>query len=94
MNMKKFGLILSFILIWVLLFAWAYNFKETKKEEAKINISQNENFSSDNFVYITENGEKYHKKSCKRLSENSKEIALETALYQGFEPCSTCFEKN
>jgi hypothetical protein len=41
-------------------------------------------------VYITETGEKYHKGSCRFLSKSKIEISLESAIKQGYEPCSVC----
>jgi len=41
-------------------------------------------------VYITETGSKYHKSGCRYLKKSKIAISLESALSQGYTPCSVC----
>lgn len=41
-------------------------------------------------VYITNTGKKYHKESCRHLSQSKIEIDLKDAQSQGYGPCGTC----
>lgn len=42
-------------------------------------------------VYITDTGTKYHKNGCGHLEDSKREIDLEAAIAQGYEPCGTCY---
>jgi hypothetical protein len=44
-------------------------------------------------VYITETGEKYHKKNCRYLNSSKIEINLSKALYDKYERCKVCKPK-
>lgn len=41
-------------------------------------------------VYITKTGSKYHRGSCSYLKKSKIEISLDSAIAQGYEPCSRC----
>jgi len=41
-------------------------------------------------VYVTRTGEKYHRSSCRYLSQSKIAIALSTAKARGYTPCSVC----
>ena len=41
-------------------------------------------------VYITNTGSKYHRSSCRHLSESKIETTLSNALASGYGPCGTC----
>ena len=46
--------------------------------------------SSTEVVYITNTGEKYHKGSCRYLSNSKIEIDLDEAIDKGYEACKVC----
>jgi hypothetical protein len=46
--------------------------------------------SSDEIVYITESGTKYHKKGCKYLSKSQIPISKKEAIAKGYTACSVC----
>ena len=46
--------------------------------------------ASDQSVYITKTGEKYHKSGCHFLKNSKKEITLNKAFQLGFSACSVC----
>lgn len=41
-------------------------------------------------VYITEHGEKYHKTTCRYLTDSKIAIDIYDAIAEGYEPCSVC----
>lgn len=41
-------------------------------------------------VYITESGQKYHKKNCRYVRNKEIEINLSRALYDKYDPCKVC----
>lgn len=41
-------------------------------------------------VYITEHGEKYHKATCRYLTDSKIAIDIYDAIAEGYEPCSVC----
>ena len=41
-------------------------------------------------VYVTNSGSKYHRASCAHLSKSKIEKALSEAKAAGYEPCKTC----
>jgi len=41
-------------------------------------------------VYITKDGEKYHKGTCSSLKKSKIPITLEDAKKRGYEPCKIC----
>ena len=43
------------------------------------------------FVYVTENGEKYHQKGCPYLRGDYSYMSLDKAIQRGYEPCSRCW---
>ncbi len=79
--------------------------KTTKLEERISQIAAEENLkntntktdttttveNSDEYVWITKSGEKYHKENCSSLKKNSKKITLTQAQQSGKEPCKMCF---
>lgn len=65
------------------------NFFEPKA--TKNNATPTKNNYEDNYtVYITEHGEKYHKTSCRYLSDSKIAIDIYDAIAEGYEPCSVC----
>ena len=42
------------------------------------------------WVYVTGAGEKYHRKDCRYVTDNSKMLSVEKAISRGYEPCSVC----
>ena len=65
------------------------NFFEPKA--TKNNATPTKNNYEDNYtVYITEHGEKYHKTSCRYLSDSKIAIDIHDAIAEGYEPCSVC----
>lgn len=47
-------------------------------------------YSSGTIVYVTKTGEKYHRSSCRHLSQSKIEINLEEAQSKGYGRCSVC----
>ena len=47
-------------------------------------------------VYVTANGSKYHKASCRliRNNEKAKEMSKEEAMKSGHEPCKQCYKED
>lgn len=41
-------------------------------------------------VYITDTGKKYHTQNCRFLKDSAREISLEDAKADGYEPCKSC----
>ena len=41
-------------------------------------------------VFVTETGEKYHLGTCRHLQKSRREISVEEALKQGYQPCGAC----
>lgn len=46
--------------------------------------------NSGRLVYVTEKGNKYHRKECKYLKGNYRSFSLKKAKEEGYEPCSVC----
>lgn len=44
----------------------------------------------DTLVYITPNGEKYHREDCTYTSSSAKSLTISVAERKGYEPCSRC----
>lgn len=61
-----------------------YNVIETEYD------SDYDYFYSDNYVYITRTGTKYHLPTCRYASNNATAIKLSEALKLGYEPCKDC----
>ena len=45
---------------------------------------------TENIVYITRTGKKYHSENCRYLSQSKIPISLKEALEKGYTPCSVC----
>ncbi|SHO49929.1 ComEC/Rec2 family competence protein [Anaerocolumna xylanovorans] len=45
---------------------------------------------SNELVYITEKGNKYHRKDCKYIKGNYRSVSLKKAKEEGYEPCRVC----
>jgi hypothetical protein len=45
---------------------------------------------TDNLVYVTKTGEKYHTEECSSLRNSKIEIFLGEAISKGYEPCQLC----
>lgn len=71
----------------------------SSEEEPKIS----KNYSSDYVilkvpqsnvtVYVTDYGDKYHRRSCGSLYNSKNEINLTEAVIQGYKPCQRCKPK-
>jgi uncharacterized protein YcfL len=46
--------------------------------------------NTDETVYITNSGNKYHKEGCKSLQKSKKAIKKSEAIKEGYEPCHIC----
>ena len=55
---------------------------------------QTESDKSDDYVYVTPSGKKYHKQGCWTLSKskNIKQLTIEEAESRRYAPCSVCFD--
>lgn len=47
--------------------------------------------TSGGIVYVTKNGNKYHKRSCSYLNQPTFEMSYSDAVKSGYTPCSTCY---
>ncbi len=64
---------------------------ETLKEDtSKNNSTDLSDSKTENVVYKTKSGTKYHCSTCRHLSKSKVAISKEKAIKQGLEPCSTC----
>lgn len=46
--------------------------------------------SEENAVYVTNTGEKYHRRGCRYLKYSSRAISRDWAIDRGYEPCKVC----
>lgn len=73
---------------------WGYSDTEKNNQNSTSSSSSkktNESKKEDEKkVYVTEYGEKYHRKGCQYLSQSAYEISLKSAQRKGYEPCSVC----
>ncbi|MDE6905399.1 MAG: MBL fold metallo-hydrolase [Lachnospiraceae bacterium] len=61
--------------------------------EGKIKKETEDSYTGDNgavIVYITDTGEKYHRDTCRFVKDGSREISLDDAQDNGYEPCKVC----
>lgn len=58
----------------------------TEYEEQRLK----ELYNTEDVVYKTKSGTKYHRSTCRHLSKSKVAISKEKAIKQGLEPCSTC----
>lgn len=58
-------------------------------ESTVLNASESPQISYDKTVYITPNGSKYHRKSCRFVQKNGIEKSL-SEVKKSYEPCSVC----
>lgn len=64
---------------------------ETLKEDtSKNNSTDLSDSKTEDVVYKTNSGTKYHRSTCRHLSKSKVAISKEKAIKQGLEPCSTC----
>ena len=54
---------------------------------------QEQQLLKDQIVYITKNGEKYHRKTCRYLDNSIITTTLFDAKLNGYQPCSECIGK-
>ena len=72
--------------------------QDTTPESAAVAVvattQQTNNGASDDYVYVTPSGKKYHKQGCWTLSKskNLKQLTIEEAESRRYEPCSICFD--
>lgn len=45
---------------------------------------------SEQIVYVTRTGEKYHREDCRHLRKSKAEIPLDRAIKEGYQACQTC----
>ena len=64
--------------------------KETETTKSKSEVTEPVKKSSDEIVYITKTGEKYHRAGCKYLKKSKIETTKQAAINSGKEPCSVC----
>lgn len=73
---------------------YAKQASESPVEENTNNLTDDQDKPSDKkseeYVYVTEKGSKYHKKGCQYVKDNRKAILMEEAKEEGYEPCSVC----
>lgn len=62
---------------------------ESYAEYKKRRLSEIAN-ETENVVYKTKSGTKYHRSTCRHLNKSKISISKEKAIQQGLEPCSTC----
>lgn len=60
-----------------------------KLEKNGVNISDDSDDDSSDYVYITEHGSKYHEKGCPSLGKNYKKITLKEAKKK-YDECKRC----
>lgn len=68
-------------------------YENTYKKYDVIETEYDSNYDysySDNYVYITRTGTKYHLPTCRYASNNATAIKLSEALKLGYEPCKDC----
>lgn len=86
--MKKFIVALIFI-IWIALFLFS-NHLLSKKDDLIIKDVKREIIKEDKTVYLTENGERYHKKGCSALKNGFVEVAESEVKHAKIPPCQRC----
>ncbi|MHC4661778.1 MAG: hypothetical protein ACYS8W_08820 [Planctomycetota bacterium] len=64
--------------------------KEKKEEKSEEKQESKPSDEREEKVYITERGEKYHKKGCRYLKKGSTTISKEEAIRRGYKPCKIC----
>ena len=61
----------------------------TKTETTAFSVPESSQISYDKTVYITPNGSKYHRKSCRFVKKNGIEKKL-SEVKKSYDPCSVC----
>lgn len=61
-----------------------------KDNEHPEDTLEDDNFSNNVTVYITNSGSKYHSSGCQYLSSSKYSVSLEEAISDGYSPCSRC----
>lgn len=100
-NKKNIFIIIIFIVIIIsatcIIVQKNNDIEELKAEIETLKENTSENNSTDlsdskteDIVYKTESGTKYHRSTCRHLSKSKVAISKEKAIKQGLEPCSTC----
>ena len=86
--MKK--IIIPLVLIfWLIIFIFSYKFLKME-EDLIIKDSESEIIKEDKTVYLTENGERYHKKGCSALKNGFVEVAERDVKHAKIPPCQRC----
>ena len=63
---------------------------ESTRGETPTNASADFTSDSQEYVYVTASGKKYHKADCKYLRSSSSRLTRSEAEEQGYTPCSVC----
>ncbi len=63
---------------------------EQEKTDEQVNVSSAED-PSDETVYVTKSGRKYHNLGCRYLKGQYSTIKIDGAKRSGLQPCSVCF---
>jgi hypothetical protein len=64
--------------------------RQVEKKQAEIVPQQSQATDTEEIVYITRTGSKYHRASCRYLSKSMIPISLKDAKARGYTPCSVC----
>lgn len=62
-------------------------------QQQQLQEQQEQQLLKDQIVYITKNGEKYHRKTCRYLDNSIITTTLFDAKLNGYQPCSECIGK-
>ncbi len=93
MKRRQISLLFAVFFILCAVFFYAQNKPEASQPtntDAHHTISSVQNNPAQSLVYITETGEKYHRRNCRYLFRSKLKISLEEAVEKGYVPCSVC----
>jgi len=91
--LKAFQVLVLICAIAVLVCGFAENvYTESPQVEDSVSYTVTVDYSTEEYVYITKSGEKYHKENCPHIKgRKTTGITLEEAEQLGYEPCKSCF---
>ena len=89
--MKKITLIIMALFVLSIIVPMTMAAKDTTPVKVKKVIKKSDKVIIDPFVYVKENGKKFHKRNCKLVSDKTG-IKLSEAEKKGYEPCKVCFK--
>ncbi|MEN8152784.1 MAG: hypothetical protein ABFR75_02080 [Acidobacteriota bacterium] len=87
--MRKTVLIVLIVFVMSIFTTGVIYSKEAPKDIKKV-LKKSKKVVKDPTVYIKAKGKKYHKRSCKMVSDK-KGVKLSEAIKKGYEPCKICF---